>query len=59
MFSAVVYCQLVLQIFVFWVHDAPAMLQHRVGASLNLRFERLVLAFEVDEGDGHVSVVHI
>jgi hypothetical protein len=35
------------------------MLQHRVDADLNLRLERLILGFEVDEGDGHIAALHL
>ncbi len=47
----------VFQLFDFGTHYVLAMLQHRVDAGLDLRLERLVLSFEVDEGDGH-GLVH-
>jgi hypothetical protein len=31
------------------------VLQHRIDSGLDLRLERLVLGFEVDEGDGHLT----
>ena len=45
--------KLVFQLFDLRPHNVLAMLKHSVDAGLNLRLERLVLGFEVDEGDAH------
>jgi hypothetical protein len=51
--------ELFFQLFNLGTHDVLTMFQHRVNAGLDLRLERLILGFEVDEGDGHIAALHL
>ena len=45
--------EFVFQLFDLRTHDVLAVLQYRVNASLDLRLERLVLGFKIDQRDRH------
>ena len=46
--------QLLFQFGHFGAEDVLPVVKHALNGRVNLRFEPLVLGFEVDEGDSHL-----